>query len=451
MTKVVLEMVDLVLQGVEGLVFNPPPRAASTYQVLGIALRNVQIRHPTEALLLLAIRPVLSVLQVVDDHVRIGLVQLQAMDKQDLTQRVPLLPLDRLLLIPVQDVDQPVEQVFVVAGLGTQEKMHSQTLQVADVRGVARQAIFHHDQSQVRMLQANTLQQAASCVPLAVVLLVPILVNDRLRSQRNDFAVVGMHNRRPQHLMRVGDFPSRRVHFLQATGAVNLLRRKVPRTVQTDQIALFVKYQPLQHLAPLQLTEHVVECRPQLQRIHLVEDLAHLRVGGNALDTEKVLQVRVVATSIKRQQRRILQRKECEARQACVRQADVQIPRTPVCDPCERRPYQTIQRVGRQVLTHLLGQGLPASGLSHGESFRTRIRDSSLIPTPYLTGTGVSREHRELLFTYLFTKTTPHCSSPERLFQSAGNCCTPTVRSNCSCQATGPLRFSSSWITGRNR
>src|SRR3972149_1632118 len=101
MTKVVLEMVALVLQGVEGLVLNPPPPAASTYQVLGIALRNVQIRHPTEALLLLAIRPVLSVLQVVDDHVRIGLVQLQAMDKQDLTQRVPLLPLDRSGPLPL--------------------------------------------------------------------------------------------------------------------------------------------------------------------------------------------------------------------------------------------------------------------------------------------------------------------------------------------------------------
>src|SRR3990172_9720136 len=115
MAKVMLEMVALVLQCVEGLVLNPPPRAASTYQVLGITLRNVQIRHPTEALLLLAIRPVLRVLQVVDDHVRIGLVQLQAMHKQDLTQPVPLLPLDRLLLIPVQHVDEPVEQECVVA------------------------------------------------------------------------------------------------------------------------------------------------------------------------------------------------------------------------------------------------------------------------------------------------------------------------------------------------
>ena len=47
MTKVVFDVVALILQGIEGLVFDFPARPAGSYQLDDIAFADVKVGHST--------------------------------------------------------------------------------------------------------------------------------------------------------------------------------------------------------------------------------------------------------------------------------------------------------------------------------------------------------------------------------------------------------------------
>lgn len=63
---VMLEVVALVLQGVEGLVLDPPAGTAATHDFVSVLLGNHKICHPTEMLFLVAIGISLPVFEEVD-------------------------------------------------------------------------------------------------------------------------------------------------------------------------------------------------------------------------------------------------------------------------------------------------------------------------------------------------------------------------------------------------
>ena len=79
------------------------------------------------------------------------------------------------------------------------------------------------------MFVSNLLQQALACVAFAVVLVVAVLLNDRLRRERDDLLVIGMNHRSSQHLMMVGDLACFALLFLQAGLAMDLFRREISR------------------------------------------------------------------------------------------------------------------------------------------------------------------------------------------------------------------------------
>ena len=59
------------------------------------------------------------------------------------------------------------------------------------------------------MLLAKPFEPAAGGVPLAVVLGLTVLLDDRLGCQRDDFLEVGMDQGGPQQLMGIGELPLR--------------------------------------------------------------------------------------------------------------------------------------------------------------------------------------------------------------------------------------------------
>ena len=75
-----------------------------------------------------------------------------------------------------------------------------------------------------------------------------------------------------------------------------------------------MKDETFQDLAALQRSKDVVKHRTYQVGRERVEDFTHLRVAGNLLDVEQVLHVLIVATFLKRQQRRILQREHGHCR-----------------------------------------------------------------------------------------------------------------------------------------
>jgi hypothetical protein len=70
----------------------------------------------------------------------------------------------------------------MVALLGAEDEFEIKRLQVADVRSVGGQAVFDDDQLQVRMRAAQIAQQALGGVALAIVLLRPVGLEDRLKT-----------------------------------------------------------------------------------------------------------------------------------------------------------------------------------------------------------------------------------------------------------------------------
>ena len=85
-----------------------------------------------------------------------------------------------------------VEQKRVVARLDANDVMHHSLTQVAKVGGIGAEGVFDDDDRQVGMLLAKPFEPAAGGVPLAVVLGLTILLDDRLGCQRDDFLEVGM-------------------------------------------------------------------------------------------------------------------------------------------------------------------------------------------------------------------------------------------------------------------
>src|SRR5712671_1835659 len=79
MSVVVLEVVALVLQGVERLIFDLPACPATPHELVDITLAYPQVRHPTAVLHL--VRADLPVLDEIDPHVRSRSIKRHVIDK----------------------------------------------------------------------------------------------------------------------------------------------------------------------------------------------------------------------------------------------------------------------------------------------------------------------------------------------------------------------------------
>jgi len=119
--------------------------------------------------------------------------------------------------------------------------------------------------------------------------------------------MIGMHHRRSQHLMMVSDLACLAVLFLQTRLAMNLFRREVSRAIHRHQITAFMKGVRFQRLPALKLSKDIVKHRPEQIRFERIENRSHLRVARNVEDAKQVLDILVVATFLKEQQRRIFQ------------------------------------------------------------------------------------------------------------------------------------------------
>ena len=94
-----------------------------------------------------------------------------------------------------------VEQKRVVARLDANDVIRPKPHAGRGGGGVGAEGVFDDDDRQVGMLLAKPFEPAAGGVPLAVVLGLTVLLDDRLGCQRDDFLEVGMDQGGPQQLM----------------------------------------------------------------------------------------------------------------------------------------------------------------------------------------------------------------------------------------------------------
>ncbi len=103
--------------------------------------------------------------------------------------------------------------------------------------------------------------------------------------------------------MVVGHLSRLLVDLLHTRRTVYLLRAKVPRAIQRNEVASSKKNELVQFLAPLKLLNSIFEHWPETYWLNIVEDGAHLCVAGNMLYAVDALQVAVRCSAfVKRQQ-----------------------------------------------------------------------------------------------------------------------------------------------------
>ena len=88
MPKVVLEMITLILQGIERFVFDLPTCTTASDQMTRVVTSDRQIGDPAETFANRTIRRIFGVLQKVHEEIRIAFVQRQIVDKANLAEHL---------------------------------------------------------------------------------------------------------------------------------------------------------------------------------------------------------------------------------------------------------------------------------------------------------------------------------------------------------------------------
>ena len=189
--------------------------------------------------------------------------------------------------------------------------------------GIGAERVFDDDDRQMGMLLAKRVEPTAGGVPLAVILGLTVLLDDRLGRQWDHFLEVGMDEGRPQQLMGIGDVAIAML-LHQAGGAMDLGGGEIGRTVQRHQVVAAQKDKAFQRLAALQAPEDRAERGPQARGIDRIENGPHLGVGRDAVDPIDGMEVviGIAAAVVESQQGRVLEREHREGGHQGIGQGD---------------------------------------------------------------------------------------------------------------------------------
>jgi hypothetical protein len=156
-------------------------------------------------------------------------------------------------------------------------------------------------------------------------------------------------------------------------------RKEILGTIQQQQITVLMEYVLLQHLATLQLTKHVTEQRTQGLRINAIQNLTQSRVAWHLPNTKQPFHVFIAATSVKRQQRRILQCEQGQSGHQGVGQRNRSVGVAMIWNSLAPLANQAIQRIGSKMFANLRRKR-ELKPHWHGDSFR---RKTSILQNQY--------------------------------------------------------------------
>ena len=193
-----LQVISLVFQGVEGLILDLPAGSSPPHDVPDVFRNQEKVGDPTE-MLHRSIGVDLPVFQHIDQLVGVRLVERHAITEPKMMHNARrwILQGKDLHLAGLVEGPQVVEQKRVVARLDANDVMRASLTQVAKVGGVGAEGVFDDDDRQVGMLLAKPFEPAAGSVPLAVVLGLTVLLDDRLGCQRDDFLEAAIYQVAP--------------------------------------------------------------------------------------------------------------------------------------------------------------------------------------------------------------------------------------------------------------
>jgi len=180
---------------------------------------------------------------------------------------------------PVEFVD-PLEEHFMVGGLGHQNKGHARCFEHIDKGLFGVEAVGGNGYFKFRVRATDVGNNALGRIDLAILLGGAVGIGHGLRGQGQHLAHMGIYHHGLQNLVRVtgGAFSP---FAGQALGAVNLVGRKILGAVQGNQIVAAFQLVGLQLPAPLQPLQQQGKHRMKRGGGHLIEGFSQGAVGGN--------------------------------------------------------------------------------------------------------------------------------------------------------------------------
>lgn len=201
----------------------------------------------------------------------------------------------------------------MIAPLHTDNVMSTRLLEIANMRGIRGQSILNNDDRQAGMFLAEQLQPATGSISFAIIFLISIGLDNRLGAQGKYFPMIGMHQRRTEHVMRIGDGAVAMI-LDQTRLAVNLRGGKVAGTVERDEVMAPEVGVVFEYFPALQTAENVGEGGAEMDGVEGIEDRSHLRIAGNlfdAIDGSEVV-IGSITSLVEGEQRRFFQREHRE-------------------------------------------------------------------------------------------------------------------------------------------
>ena len=350
--EIVLEVVAVVLEDVEGLVLDLPARAAAGGEFGDVVTIDRQVGDEAVAVGQLAGGVGDLDLQPVDREGVGAVAQGHVVEPSVAMDRAVAAVADGLAVLRENDARQVLAESGMRLRLAGEQEVSTHRLDRHADGLTGEQIVAEIDRLEMGISWAAGGQPAAGGSRLAVLLLVPVLRHDELRRQRQHMGVARRHHRCAEEAVEVFD-PAVAALPARTLRAMDLARGEVLRSVERDQHVTAQTPERLEAATRLGLRDDLLEQPVEPSWRRAVQHLPDVVVCRDRRHAEQGLAIRPAVAlrqrPLIRQKRRALHEEHSESRKpdVCHRVSDVAPP------PLVRQASACLAHRHQQILENL--------------------------------------------------------------------------------------------------
>ena len=278
----VLAVVALIVQRMEGFMLNLPPRPTTPHEVEDGALAHPQVRHPTAVLdLRLADLPVLDEL---DPYLCVRCMERHVIDKSTTMDETcgAVVPLRRGDTSGVLRDLHLRAQIGLIACVAPKDIVTIVVVEGLDVGGMGTQPVCSDTALELGVVLAQLDHEAYGGMAFTIIFVRALVLHERFGHHGHHGTAVRMEHRRAQHLVSIRDRPVA-VGLVQARGTVNGLGGKRARAIEGQERVAIKQRHRCTGLAAVALPKDAFEHGTSRLRGDRIESRAQMRIARDPL------------------------------------------------------------------------------------------------------------------------------------------------------------------------
>jgi hypothetical protein len=258
MAVMVFNVVALVVEGLQRVMFNLPARSSTAHEAIHVAFAHAHVRDPTARLDCVSAH--LPGRDDMNPHLRVRCIEGHVIDQAT--------PLDktRAVVVPrslahasgVRCGLPPREQIGVSTFFAPENITPIMGLEGLYGWRIRTQTVVGDQQRAVGMVLPPGGHHACGGMAVTSIFVRAILLDDRFRPQRHHFTPVWMDNRRAQQLMRIGD-RTVAVHLVPTRRPVKRRGGNIPCAIEGPSIVPIQARHGFKRLASLAVSKDARE------------------------------------------------------------------------------------------------------------------------------------------------------------------------------------------------